>query len=76
MYAELVTDSLTEYTYAADLAGLAYNFTPHTTGIWAAASGYSDKISVLVHHVLDKIKTLEVNEQRLEVMKESVSHSF
>jgi len=34
-------------------------------------SGYNDKISVLVGHVLEKVKGLVVDPQRLSVMKET-----
>lgn len=74
LFADLVTDSLTEFAYDADLAGLAYSFHPHNTGLIAAMNGYNDKISVLAQHVLDKIKTLVVDPRRLEVIKESVRY--
>ena len=72
LFADLITDSLTEFAYDAELAGLAYNFHPHSTGLIAAMSGYNDKMFVLAQHVLEKIKTLVVDPRRLEVIKESV----
>lgn len=75
MFADLVTDSLTEFAYDADLAGLTYNFRPHTMGLFAAMNGYNDKLFVLVQEILHKIKTLVVDPQRLEVMKEAVRRS-
>ena len=35
--------------------------------------GYNDKIPVLVRHVLEKVKGLVVDPQRLSVMKEQVT---
>jgi insulysin len=67
-----VNDSLTEYSYDADLAGLKYSFTPHTTGLYITMSGYNDKLSVLVRHVLEKAKGVVVNPKRLEVIKDEV----
>jgi len=72
MYVEVVNDALTEFAYDADLAGLSYNFVPHTTGLYVTVNGYNDKVAVLVQDVLDKIKGLVVDPQRLEVMKEQV----
>ena len=74
MFADLVTDSLTEFAYDADLAGLTYSLHPHTMGLFAAMNGYNDKMIVLVQEVLQKIKTLVVDPQRLEVIKEAVRH--
>jgi insulysin len=73
LYADLVNDSLTEYTYDADLAGLSYKFATHTLGVWVTLSGYNDRLAVLAHHVLERAKTLVVDPVRLEVMKEQVS---
>ena len=38
--------------------------------------GYSDKMAVLVEHILDKIKNLDVIQERLDVVKEQVSMQF
>ncbi|KAF8911060.1 Metalloenzyme, LuxS/M16 peptidase-like protein [Gymnopilus junonius] len=70
LYSNLVNDSLTEFSYDADLAGLSYNFTPHTTGLFVSMNGYNDKMIVLVRHVLEKVKGLVIDPQRLAVIKE------
>ena len=72
LYSDIVNDSLSEYSYAADLAGLSYKFMQHPNGLFVSMNGYNDKMSVLVQHVLEKIKGLVVNPQRLTVMKEQV----
>lgn len=72
LYSDIVNDSLTEFSYDADLAGLSYNFTPHTTGLFVSMNGYNDKMIVLVRHVLEKIKGVMVDPQRLAVIKEEV----
>jgi len=72
LYSQLVSDALEEFSYNADLAGLSYNFTNQSTGVYLALSGYNDKISILAQHVLDKAKNLVVNPERLEVYKEQV----
>jgi len=72
LYADLVNDSLTEYAYDGDLAGLSYNFSLSSLGVFITLSGYNDKLHVLLQHILEKVKTLEVKPDRLEVMKEQV----
>jgi insulysin len=73
LYSDIVNDSLSEFSYDADLAGLSYNFLQHSGGLLVSMSGYNDKMVVLVQHVLEKIKGLAVNPERLAVMKEQVS---
>ncbi len=38
-------------------------------------NGYNDKMSVLVKHILDKVKQIVVDPTRLAVMKEQVNSS-
>lgn len=38
--------------------------------------GYNDKLHVLLQHVLERIKTIQVKRDRVEVMKEQVSLVF
>ncbi|KAG6814549.1 hypothetical protein H0H92_000076 [Tricholoma furcatifolium] len=70
LYADIVNDSLTEYSYDADLAGLTYNFMSHTSGLYISTSGYNDKLGVLVRKVIETMKAVHVNPQRLAVIKE------
>ena len=73
LYASLVTDALNEYSYEADLAGLAYSFEVFSLGFLVAISGYNDKLHVLLRDVLVKARDLEVRADRLDVMVEEVS---
>ena len=72
IYAELVTDSLSEYAYAAELAGLGSNVAVSTLGIFVSVSGYNDKLHVLLRDVLERLKNVQIKADRLEVMKEQV----
>lgn len=72
LYADIVNDSLTEYSYAADLAGLSYNLMSQTNGLYISINGYNDKLSVLVRKVLETVKGLSVDPHRLIVIKEQV----
>lgn len=73
LYSDLVNDALTELAYDAGLAGLSYSFSDTTTGLYVFASGYNDKLSTLVKHILQKARELEAKPDRLEIMKELVS---
>lgn len=76
LYSDLVNDSLTEFSYDADLAGLSYNFAPHQTGLYVTMNGYNDKMSVLVRHVLEKVKGLAADPKRLAVIKEEARREW
>lgn len=69
-----MTDSLAEFAYDAELAGLQYNFGSHTLGLLVALSGYNDKLPVLAHHVLEKARDITISPERLKVIKEHVSY--
>lgn len=73
LFTKLVNDALSEYSYDADLAGLSYSFSPSSTGFTVNVVGYNDKLHVLAQHVLSNIRSLNIKEDRLAVMKEQVS---
>ena len=72
LFADLVGDSLTEFSYDADLAGLSYNYASHSLGTYLAIGGYNDKLPVLLRHIFEKIQGLKVKPDRLDIMKEQV----
>ncbi|RXW22316.1 hypothetical protein EST38_g3526 [Candolleomyces aberdarensis] len=76
LYSDLVTDSLTEFSYDADLAGLSYSLFSHSTGLYITMSGYNDRMSVLVKDILGRIKNLTVDEQRLAALKEQAQREW
>lgn len=72
MYVDLVRDALTEFAYDAQLAGLSYDVGIHSDGVSVVVDGYNEKLSVLLKVVLEKVKHLEVKEDRFIVLKEQV----
>ncbi|KAF9075695.1 Metalloenzyme, LuxS/M16 peptidase-like protein [Rhodocollybia butyracea] len=76
LFTELVSDSLTEFAYNAELAGLGYACVSHSNGLYVSLRGYNDKMSALVQHVLDKIKNLEILSDRLNVIIEQSKQSW
>lgn len=73
---DLIDDALAEVTYDADLAGLSYSVTNQIEGLTVSVSGCNDKIHVLLRIVLEKIRNLQVQPDRLRVVKEEVRSSI
>ena len=76
LYADLVNDSLTEFSYDADLAGLSYTLFSHSNGLYMTMNGYNDKMAVLVQDILEKLKNTPINENRLASMKEQAQREW
>lgn len=72
LFSDLVNDTLTEFAYDADLAGLSYNFSAAARGLYVTLSGYNDKLHVLAKDVVERVKTVQIKADRLEVMKDQV----
>lgn len=76
LFVELLCDSLTEYTYSAELAGLKYNIKPTNYGLNIGLSGFSDKMDVLLKTLFERMASFKVDRQRFNILKESVSFSI
>ncbi|KAH8078394.1 LuxS/MPP-like metallohydrolase [Cristinia sonorae] len=73
---DLLEDDLAEVTYNAQLAGLDFSVNSHRGGIVVAVNGYNDKLPVLLDTVLERLKTLVVKRDRLDVMVEQLRREF
>lgn len=76
LYVDLVKDALNEYAYPADVAGLSYSLESNQEGLLFTASGYSDKLSLLIAKVLEKMKSLAVAEDRFALAKEKLERQL
>ncbi|KAJ8592510.1 insulin-degrading enzyme [Rhizopogon salebrosus TDB-379] len=76
LFGELVNDSLQEFAYDAELAGLVFNCGPHRLGLMITLDGYNDKLPVLARRVLETVRNLQVSEDRLAVFKEKVKRDW
>ena len=76
LYVELVKDALNEYAYDAELAGLRYNVNGSLMHLSVALDGYNDKLAVLTQAVLEKLRRLEILEDRFQVIKEEVKRDW
>lgn len=70
LFVQLFKDSLTEYLYNAELAGLRLSISNTTNGISMLINGYSNKQNKFLETILEKMFNFEVDEKRFEVMCE------
>ncbi|KAG2157510.1 Metalloenzyme, LuxS/M16 peptidase-like protein [Suillus clintonianus] len=76
LFADLVNDSLQEFAYDAELAGLVFNSGSHRLGLMITLDGYNDKLPILARRVLETVRNLQVREDRLVVIKEKVKRDW
>lgn len=71
LFVALFKDSINEFLYTAELAGLKFNISNTTNGISMLISGYSDKQHKFLETILDKIFNFEFDEKRFKIMCEA-----
>ena len=76
LFCHLVTDALSDYSYDAEISGLAYNLHPTMLGLEASVIGYNDKMPVLLEKVLVSMRDLKVDPKRFEIIKERLSRTY
>lgn len=76
MVVELVKDSLDEYSYDAEIAGLEYDIQKRAAGIEIDLSGYNDRMAVLLEKVLTSLRNLHIKEDRFDIIHERLTRSF
>jgi insulysin len=67
-----VDDALTEYSYDASMAGLHYSLREEDGTIILKQRGYTDKALILWQHLLEKMKSHIVQQDRFLVYKQEV----
>nr|XP_045607622.1 insulin-degrading enzyme-like [Procambarus clarkii] len=72
MFAQLFRDALTEYTYAAELAGLTYSLSNTKYGLTLTVKGYDDKQHVLLEKIMECMTSFTVDPKRFEILKDAV----
>ncbi|KAI5465829.1 Metalloenzyme, LuxS/M16 peptidase-like protein [Mariannaea sp. PMI_226] len=76
LYSDLVRDALEEYSYDADLAGLQYNVSLDTRGLYLDISGYNDKLPVLLEQVVTTMRDLDIKAERFDIVKERLIRGY
>jgi insulysin len=76
LYVRLLVDSLGEYTYDAELAGLYYSLFPTATGMQLLVYGYNHKLEVLARKLLERMRDLQINPERFKVHKSNLEEDL
>lgn len=76
LYQALVEDSLVEYAYDADIAGLDYKINLHAQGIDVSVNGYNDKMAVLLEKVLVSMRDLSFTQERFDIIMDRFVRGF
>ncbi|ORZ13145.1 Metalloenzyme, LuxS/M16 peptidase-like protein [Absidia repens] len=76
LYMSMLVDSLNEYAYHAEVAGLSYYLATQTNGLILDISGYSDKLPLLMEKVVHRMKYLKFDAERFKVVKDKTSRSY
>nr|XP_022903817.1 insulin-degrading enzyme [Onthophagus taurus] len=71
MFVQLFKDSLNQYAYAAELAGLKYELSNTKYGLILVLSGFNDKQSVFLDKVMEKLTSFKIDPKRFEIFKEN-----
>ena len=70
IYSKLLTDSLNEYSYSANLAGIHYRVENSHNGLLLEVSGYSEKLPVILAKVVDELTKFDFERSRFDIIKE------
>ncbi|KAF7727647.1 Insulinase (Peptidase M16) [Apophysomyces ossiformis] len=76
LYTDLLKDSLNEYAYDAEVAGLCYNIENQLEGMLLAIGGYNDKLAVLLEKVVQKMRDFQVDPERFKLLKDQLRRSY
>jgi len=70
LFVELLKDSLNEYAYAAEIAGVNYKLENTMYGIYLSIKGYNHKQPVLLKKIFDRMANFQVDPKRFPLIKE------
>lgn len=76
LFVSLFKDSLNEYAYDAELAGLHYDLNCTIYGMALAVGGYNEKQDVLLRKIMEKLTTFKVDPKRFAIFKEMYARSM
>ncbi|KAJ8025523.1 Insulin-degrading enzyme [Holothuria leucospilota] len=71
LFSVLLRDSLNEYAYDAELAGISYSIDSTIYGIQISIGGYSHKEPILLKKIMEKLTQFTIDETRFQVIKET-----
>jgi insulysin len=71
LFSDLLKDSLNEFAYPAEVAGLAFNLENTTDGIVVSVYGYNDKLHVLLAEIASKMASFPIDEFHFHRVKDA-----
>ncbi len=76
LFVSLVKDALSSYSYDAEISGLSYAIFANMLGIDISVHGYNDKMAVLLEKILTTVRSLEIREDRFDIIKERTARKY
>lgn len=74
LFTKMLSESLNEYAYAADIAGLTYEISNSANGFELRMKGYNDKQPVLLQKIFERFRTLVIDLDMFSAILESVRY--
>ncbi|XP_018580177.1 insulin-degrading enzyme [Anoplophora glabripennis] len=71
MLVQLFRDSLNEYAYAAELAGLKWELINTKYGLILGIGGYNNKQHILLEKIMEKLTNFKIDPKRFNICKEN-----
>ena len=76
LYTTLLTDTVNELSYPAQLAGLSFDFYKHAQGISLRVGGYNDKQAILLQRLLQDMLSPSFSQQRFDNIRSDMIRSL
>ncbi|GAA5835179.1 hypothetical protein JCM3766R1_006893 [Sporobolomyces carnicolor] len=76
LFTTLVEESLAKYTYDASLAGLSFAVGSEPNGFTLMISGYTEKMSVLLEVVLDRMLDFKVEDKLFDLVHDRLTRAY
>ncbi len=72
IWTQLVQESLNEYAYPAQMAGLKYSFENEVKGFEIQLEGYPDQLPLLLNRLLAQLKDPALSETKFNIFKQAL----
>ncbi|GAA5882619.1 hypothetical protein JCM16303_002075 [Sporobolomyces ruberrimus] len=76
LFTTLVEESLSKYTYDASLAGLSFSVGAEPAGLSLMISGYTEKISLLLEVILDRMLDFSVESKLFDLVHDRLARAY
>ncbi len=76
LYAKAFNETLNEWNYQITMAGLHYDLYRSDRGFQLSVEGYSENLLALVESVVQKLKTIDIDEKTFEVIKDDIKRGI